>query len=154
MLTLCEAHLGPRGFRAIDVDCHVGPRSIVRIFIERMAQEAEASALPTLDDCAEASRTIGTVLDGAEDLIPGGYDLEVSSPGLDRRLRLRSDFQSVVGEQVKLKLTESLEGKGANVTGRLLKVSDDNVTVEVSGEERTVPFDKIKRANRVWVFNK
>ena len=106
VLELCDTHLGPRGFRAVDVDCHVAGKSIVRIFIERLRLQAEAelsSAEPetavspkrpqtSIEDCAEVSRLIGPVLDTVE-FIPGPYDLEVSSPGVERRLRLVSDFE-------------------------------------------------------------
>jgi ribosome maturation factor RimP len=127
------------------VDCHVGGRSLIRIFLER--PQADIS----LEECAEASRLISPALEG-EDLFPGPYDLEVSSPGLDRRLRIRADFDSVVGKVLKLKLTESLEGKGANLTGELLRVVADDLWVKVLGEERRIPLEKVKRANVVWHF--
>src|SRR5687767_6805867 len=115
ILELCEKHLEPEGFRAVDVDCHLAGRSIVRIFIERIVPSGGDST-PSLENCASASRLLGPVLE-ADPMIPGAFDLEVSSPGLDRRLRLDKDFEQVVGEEVKLKLIERIESIGANLTG-------------------------------------
>lgn len=151
VLGLCEQHLGPKGFRAVDVDCHTGGRSLVRIFIERgLASGApDPSRSPSIDDCADASRLIGAALE-TMDLFEGGYDLEVSSPGLDRRLRLDEDFEAAIGEEVKLKLVENWDGRGINLTGKLERVEDGAVIVSVDKEQRRVPLDKIRRANRVW----
>src|SRR4051794_16535757 len=84
ILSLSENVLEPQGFRVVDVDCRVGHRSLLRIFIERAGSQN-----PTLDDCASASRLLSAQLDTDEEILPGAYDLEVSSPGLDRRLRLK-----------------------------------------------------------------
>ena len=156
ILDLCETHLAPQGFHAVDVDANVGPTSIVRIFVERVVQNTPDLGTPispgtSLEHCAQASRLIGDVLD-AQEVMPAGYSLEVSSPGLDRRLRVLGDFEGVVGKEVKMKLTESIEGKGANLTGTLQSVDGNVVVLKVSGQERRVPLEKIKRANVVWHF--
>ena len=153
ILDLCEKCLNPLGFRAVDVDCHVAGTSIVRIFIERRLPTAEPTGAATIQDCAQVSRLMSPLID-AENVIPGGYELEVSSPGLDRRLRLTEDFEKVVGEEVKLKLAEKLETLGANVTGKLLRAEGDSITVLAQGKEVPVPLNKIRRANRVWNFEK
>lgn len=118
----------------------------MRLFIERASGEP-----PTLDDCANASRAIGDILEN-ENLIPGAYDLEVSSPGLDRRLRVRADFEKSVGSDIKLKLTDSVEGLGANVTGKLERVDAAGVIVLTQKKEWPIPLSKIKQANVVWRF--
>ena len=153
LLALCEKVLGPSAFRPVDVDCRLGGKSLIRIFIERTgAQEGGKPGTATIEDCAKASGLMGTALE-AESLIPGHYDLEVSSPGLERRLRLRSDFEQCIGGEVKLKLTESLQGKGANVTGVLRKVENGDIVVALGNAEILVPLLKIKRANLVWHFS-
>lgn len=152
ILDLCQKYLEPQGFRAVDVDCHVAGKSIVRIFIERI-QPLGGDSTPSLENCAEASRLLGPVLD-SEEMIPGRYELEVSSPGLDRRLRLSEDFERVVGEEVKLKLVEKIETLGANLTGKLLKAEGDTITVFTQGKEVPVALPKIKRANRVWQYKR
>lgn len=133
-------------FRVVDLDCRPGGRSLMRVFIER---KDSAAAQVTLDNCAEASRKLDTVLE-SHNLFPGPYDLEVSSPGLERRLRLRSDFEQMSGRKVKLKLTAKLEGRGANLTGWITKVESGNVILKVDNQEVEVPLQMIKQANLVW----
>jgi ribosome maturation factor RimP len=147
ILELCERTLSPLGFRAVDVDFRTAGRSLLRLFIERMKTEASAATGVSIEDCAEVSRTLGPVLD---EKIAGAYDLEVSSPGLDRRLRLRSDFEGAVGEEVKLKLAEKLPGRGANLTGQLVRVDKDEVFVTVGKDEVAVALGLIVQAVRVW----
>lgn len=147
-MTLCDTVLSPEGFRTVDLDCRVGSRSLLRIFIERLAEGASAPA--TIGDCASASRLIGTALDAEPEIIPSTYDLEVSSAGLDRRLRLRADFEKSVGQEVKLKLTESVVGLGANVTGALAQVKTDELVVNVNKKDWTIALSKVCRANLIW----
>jgi ribosome maturation factor RimP len=147
ILSLSEKTLEPKGFRVVDVDCRVGPRSIVRLFIERAPSQP-----PTLDDCATASKLVSEVYDTDSELIPGAYDLEVSSPGLDRRLRLREDFEKASGQDLKLKLTDSIPGLGANVTGKLERVDAENVVMNVNKKEWPIPLTKVRQANIIWRF--
>jgi len=152
ILELCEKTLSPLGFRPVDLDFRLSGRSLLRLFIERMRAEAVPApeAAPggvSIEDCAEVSRTLGPLLD---DRIQGAYDLEVSSPGLDRRLRLRTDFEGAVGQDVKLKLAEKLPGRGANLTGRLVRVDKDEVFVDVGKDEVPVPLGLVVQAVRVW----
>jgi ribosome maturation factor RimP len=151
VLGIAQKVLLGHGLRPVDVDCRVGPRSLVRIYIERL--RAEAGQNVSVEDCAEASRELGTHID--ESFFMGPFDLEVSSPGLDRRLRLDSDFTKVVGDEVKLVLLTAVEGFGSKVRGRLVKVEEDGVIVLVAGKpEHKFAYENIKQANRVWEFNK
>lgn len=156
VLELCEGVLTGRGYRVIDLDCRVAGRSLVRLFIERTVSEASTEkerdkkpGTASIDDCAEASRVVSTLLDDPG-VLPGAYDLEVSSPGLDRRLRLEADFQSVVGNDIKLKLRESIPGLGANVTGRLEAVEGGALRVLSQKKEWPIRLGQIVRANVVW----
>lgn len=152
-MDLCDQALPPLGYRAVDLDFRVGRRSLVRLFIERIAPvgaTAEAPQTPggvSLEDCALVSRTLGPLLDVR---IPTAYDLEVSSPGLDRRLRLKPDFEKAVGDDVKLRLAEKLPGRGANLTGRLIRVDKDEVFVAVGRDEVPVPLGTVVQAVRLW----
>lgn len=148
LLTLCEKELEPKGYRVVDLDCRIGGRSLLRVFIERLGS-VDTSAQVTLDDCVAVSRALNESLESF-DGIPGAFDLEVSSPGLDRRLRLQSDFAASAGSEVQLKLVESLEGVGSQVRGTVLEVNENNVLVGSSGKEIAVPWKKIRQANRVW----
>lgn len=144
ILQLCDSLMAPLGFRVVDLDCRVSGRSLLRVFIERVGGET-----PSLEDCSRVSRTLSEKLDEGE-LIPGSYDLEVSSPGLDRRLRLESDFLRAKGQEIRLKLFERLPGRGANVAGKITKVETGNVWVEVDQEEVAIALPKVKQANIVW----
>jgi ribosome maturation factor RimP len=100
----------------------------------------------TLEDCARVSRDCSALLD-AEDLVAGQYRLEVSSPGVERRLRKREHFERQVGRRVHAVLREPLEGR-KRFTGTLKRVRDDAIELELpEGGEAEVPLAAIKRAN-------
>ena len=148
LLTLCSETVEPQGYRIVDLDCRVGGRSLLRIFIERIGSDP-ASAKVSLDDCVAVSRSLGERLETYSGL-PGAFDLEVSSPGLDRRLRLRSDFDANQGQEVELKLIDRIEGIGSRLKGQVLGTDPEKVRVAWSGKEVGVPWTKIKQANRIW----
>jgi ribosome maturation factor RimP len=118
-----------------------GPENkpIVRIFIDKPQGV-------THEDCSEMSTHLGTILD-VEDFIHASYTLEVSSPGLERGLYKRADFERFAGSQVKMKSRQPIGGQ-RNFRGRLLGLDGGDVLVEdrTSGQVR-VPFDWITKAN-------
>ncbi|HWR15945.1 MAG TPA: ribosome maturation factor RimP [Terriglobales bacterium] len=83
----------------------------------------------TLEDCENVSREVSTILD-VEDPIKGSYTLEVSSPGLDRKLRNASDYERFRGSLVKVQTLEPVNGT-RNFEGRLQEVNDGRVTLEL-----------------------
>jgi len=99
----------------------------------------------TIDDCAQVSRELGTVLDVRE-LIPNPYVLEVSSPGLTRPLKKPEDFQKYRNHLVKVKTFEPLEGR-KNFKGTLLGLEGDLVRVVVDGQDYEIPLKSIAKAN-------
>ncbi len=150
LLNIAESALEPQGFRVVDLDFVPAGRSLIRFFIDKKVAAAPANpAHVSLEECAEVSRLLDTVLEN-ENFVSGAYDLEVSSPGLDRRLRLRGDFEKAVGKQLKLKLVEKVEGVGANCTGTLVQVDEKDLVVSVDGRERRLALAQVKRANEVW----
>ena len=80
------------------------------------------------------------------DPFPGAYVLEVSSPGIDRPLRTPAHFQAAVGEQVKVKTSEAVEGR-KNFKGALVSATEDAVVIEADGAEVALPFAIISKAN-------
>lgn len=149
VLSLCETQLAPHGLRPVDADVRIGPKSLVRIFVERVSDKNEPTSM---DDCRRANELISPAIE-AEDLTEGSYDLEVSSPGLDCRLRLISDFNRIVNEEVKLELHESMPQVGANVRGILKEVNEDGtIKVFTSGKDVVIPLGNIRKANRIWNF--
>ncbi len=149
LLKLCDLHLGPHGFRALDVDVRIAGKSLVRVFIE----SADGKSGVSIDDCAKSSRLLGPVIE-AGNLVPGVYDLEVSSPGLERRLRTFEDFSKVVGSQVRLKLvTDTGSLKGPVVSGQLIAAEEDGISVKQPGvPEKKLPFCQVRQANLIWNF--
>jgi ribosome maturation factor RimP len=118
-----------------------GPENkpIVRVFIDKPHGV-------THEDCSDVSVHLGTILD-VEDFIHASYTLEVSSPGLERGLYKRSDFERFVGSQAKMKTREPIDGQ-RNFRGTLLGVDGDYVLFDdrTNGQVR-VPLDWIKKAN-------
>jgi ribosome maturation factor RimP len=118
-----------------------GPENkpIVRIFIDKPQGV-------THEDCAEVSTHLGTILD-VEDFIHASYTLEVSSPGLERGLYKRADYERFAGHNVKMKARQPIEGQ-RNFRGRLLGLDGNDVLFDdrTNGQVR-VPLDLITKAN-------
>lgn len=118
-----------------------GPENkpIVRIFVDKPAGV-------THEDCSEVSFHVGTILD-VEDFIHASYTLEVSSPGLERGLYKRADYERFAGSNAKLRTRRAINGQ-RNFRGELLGIEGDEVLFEdrTNGRVR-IPFDAIARAN-------
>lgn len=99
----------------------------------------------SLDDCVAVTRRVGLLLD-AEDYIPGRYRLEVSSPGLTRRLTSRQEFEHFIGRAIKV------IRKQGETRGVLKEVDAEGILVETDGATETVPFGDIVRANLDFEF--
>ena len=97
-----------------------------------------------VDDCALVSHEVSGVLD-VEDPIPGDYNLEVSSPGLDRPLFELSHFERYQGESVQLALLAPVAGK-RKMTATLVAVDGDTLVMELDGESLRVPYSQVDRA--------
>ena len=98
----------------------------------------------SLDDCAAVSREIGQLLD-IEDFIDQAYNLEVSSPGLNRPLKSMADFQRFTGRKAKIKTIEPIGGEHVFV-GRILQASEETILFEVDRREVTIPFAQVSKA--------
>lgn len=129
------------GYEIIDLEMKIGGRDgVVRVFIDKPEGIG-------LDDCEIVSRQVSTVLD-VEDPIPGRYSLEVSSPGLDRRLTKPAHFERFAGEDVRIRLRAPIEGR-RNFRGAICGVDEDSVEVEVDGQSHRLPIAKIASARLV-----
>lgn len=104
-----------------------------------------------VDDCARVSRQLSALLD-VEDPIQGHYTLEVSSPGMDRRLFTRAQFAAFEGANVKLSLKAPYEGR-RRFKGLLCGFEDGDVVVRSGDQEYLFPFEDIERANVVPSFD-
>ncbi|MDH3481899.1 MAG: ribosome maturation factor RimP [Gammaproteobacteria bacterium] len=129
------------GYELADLEVRLGGKNgLVRLFID----SPEGIGL---DDCAKVSRAVSALLD-VEDPVPGNYNLEVSSPGLDRKLRKVEHFQRFIGQTVKVKLRFPLEGR-RRFRGTLLSAGDQNIVVEVDGESYSLALATIDTARLV-----
>lgn len=112
---------------------------IVRVFIDKPGGV-------THDDCSDVSVHLGTVLD-VEDFIHSAYTLEVSSPGLERGLYKRADYERFAGSEARIKVRTPVSGQ-RNFRGRIVSVDETQVIFEdrTSGRVR-LPIDAIAKAN-------
>jgi ribosome maturation factor RimP len=101
-----------------------------------------------LDTITAVSEKVSRRLD-AEGFDPGPYSLEVSSPGVERPLRRPDEFARRVGETVKVKTAEPLNGSRVH-RGTLVSAGDEAVTIATEAGERTVPYEEIESARTVF----
>ncbi|MDE2488612.1 MAG: ribosome maturation factor RimP [Alphaproteobacteria bacterium] len=115
--------------------------------LQIMAERPDGEML--IEDCAKLSRTLSEVLDAA-DPISGEYTLEVSSPGVDRPLTRKQDFETYEGYEARLELDRLAEGR-KRFKGVLAGVEGDNIAIDLEGEEETtlIPFAWIQEAKLV-----
>ncbi|HXY16209.1 MAG TPA: ribosome maturation factor RimP [Terriglobales bacterium] len=121
------------GLEVVDVEMRGGGNSrMLRIVIDKPAAgPGEKAAGVTHEDCANLSREVSTILD-VEDVVPGGsYVLEVSSPGLDRKLSRPADFQRFIGNRVKLTTRNPVNGN-RHFVGRLTSFGDAVLTLDLA----------------------
>jgi ribosome maturation factor RimP len=120
----------------------------LRLFIEREGSTALGGGV-TLDDCSEVSRDASAVLD-VEDIIPHHYHLEVSSPGLDRKLRTEAEFARFQGKTAKVKLKTPAPDGQKLLRGHLESAPPGRVAVLVDGKRIEVAFDNVEDAHLVF----
>src|SRR5882672_8244040 len=129
------------GIEIVDVQLLGGGRSrVLRIFIDKPAGVTHA-------DCEFMSQQVGTILD-VEDVVPGAhYTLEVSSPGVERKLTKPREFERFVGQKVKVTLRQPVENQ-RHWVGALKSFAEGIITLEPSpGRSVTFPLDQVEKAN-------
>jgi len=136
---LLEPEVNTLGYELVDLELRLGGRSgLVRLFID-------SKDGITLDDCERVSHQVSALLD-VEDPIPGHYVLEVSSPGLNRRLRKPADFGRFCGERAKVQLhAPNAEGR-RRFTGVLTAADEDGFSIEVDGVIHHLRFEEVETA--------
>ena len=129
-----EPVLHDHGLELVDLDWRPHrPRGALRVFVDRRGGVG-------VGDCERVSREIGDLLD-VSGLISQAYDLEVSSPGLDRQLRKEREYRWAVGKLVRCWLSG-----GTEIRGRLVEVGVELLTLEQAGERVEVPRGEITKA--------
>ncbi len=146
--SLVEPVLARDGYELVEVEwLRQGGRWTLRLFIDKAGGVQ-------IDDCQAVSRTVEPMLD-VEDFIEPAYDLEVSSPGLDRPLRKPKDFERFAGQRVQVKAYGPVAGTAPGQAGRkhwtgALKGFDATaaaVLVDVDGVLHRIPHDQIAKAH-------
>ena len=123
----------------------LGKDSVLRIFIETDDEKGI-----DVEDCARVSRQVSSILD-VEDPITGEYNLEVSSPGLDRPLFSLAQYQAYIGSIVSLRLRVPFDGR-RKFKGQLMGIESEDIVIRVDQEEYLLPIDLIDKANVVPQF--
>lgn len=125
---------------------------VLRLFIDRVrgasggaSDKDAAQSGVTIDDCTAVSREIGNLLE-VNEVIPRAYSLEVSSPGLDRRLRKPSDFKRFTDRRVMIKLKSPLDGR-RKFKGRLLGLDEGFIRLLVEKEVMELELDQTERVS-------
>ena len=134
-----------RGLEVWDIVSRREPTGqVIRVFIDRPGPAATPEESVSIEDCAEVSREMGTILD-VEDPLPFTYTLEVSSPGLDRPLRGPEDYRRFAGRLAKIVVNEAVDNQKA-FEGRLRGVDDNTVLLEgPKGRMHRLPMRLIAR---------
>ena len=153
------------GLEILDIEFLGGGKArMLRVFLDKPAAGNDPLAGVTHEDCANFSREFGTILD-VEDLMPGAYTLEVSSPGLDRKLVKAADFTRFTGSRVKL-MTRDPVNNNRYFEGRLERFEDGRLTLDLSvashksrkrmgdqaGTKIEIEFANVEKANLVPEF--
>ena len=139
--TIVEPGVQALGFELVDAEVvGQGRNAVLRVYIDHPDGI-------TVNDCARVSRQLSAVLDVA-DPIAGQYVLEVSSPGLDRPLRTRHDFERFQGAQVRIRMVLPVDGK-RTFTGRLLGLEGENIVLEGDGERYDLALADVDKARLV-----
>jgi len=121
---IAERVAASSGLELVEVEFRGGGKSrLLRIFIDKPGGV-------THEDCANLSREVSTILDG-EDVVPGSYLLEVSSPGLDRKLSRPADFERFTGSRVKIMTREPVNGN-RHFDGRLQSFQQGRLTLDLA----------------------
>ncbi len=133
------------GMELVDVELHGrGPSATLRIFLDKPAGI-------THKDCQVVSVQVGALLD-VEDLIEDHYTLQVSSPGMERKLVKPGDYQRFIGRQINLALKTAREGR-RRFRGLLLGIEQETVRVDIGdGQVASFEYGEIEKANLVAEF--
>lgn len=139
---LIEPSLHDMGFELVRVTVSGKQRPTLQIMAERLDRGPM-----TVEHCAEVSRTVSALLD-VDDPFPGAYQLEVSSPGVDRPLTRPADYERFAGFEARIETREPIDGR-RRFRGHILGLDGDSVRIRLAEGEQTIALDAIKKAKLV-----
>jgi ribosome maturation factor RimP len=143
LVAMLEPTIERLGYELFDLDVRLDGGGLLRLFIDSLDPDAGIG----LEDCEKVSRQVSALLD-VEDPIPGGYTLEVSTPGLDRRLVKAQHFERFAGSRVKVKLKRLVDGR-RNFKAKLVGCDNSNVLLREGKSEFSIPLQEIDTARVV-----
>ncbi len=149
--TLAQQACAREGCELYDVEIGgTAKHRILRVFVD-------GDKVPvTIEQCANVSQALGLLLD-VEDVVPGGpYELEVSSPGLERHLREPRHYEKSIGQTIRVVLEAPLAGAeklGVSLEGILKGATEGAIRLQGRDNEWEIPYKQIKRARTVYEFN-
>jgi ribosome maturation factor RimP len=159
---IAERVASSSGLEVVEIEFLGGGKArMLRVFLDKASAGTDPLAGVTHEDCANFSREFGTILD-VEDVMPGSYTLEVSSPGLDRKLIKAADFTRFAGSRLKLTTRQPVDNN-RHFEGRLESFKDGRLTLDLSvashksrkkmgavaGEKIEIEFANVEKANLV-----
>ena len=168
---LIEPIAAELGLELFDIDLPSGRNGILRVYISRPKQEdglanssseseessqqdaeKDNQAGVSLGDCTAVSKKIAALPELGEGVLDS-FTLEVSSPGVNRRLRSKEHFEGAIGEHVMVKFSGS-DNKNKKVKGTLIAFDGESVTLEIDGSSAplVVPFEDIKESRVDFLF--
>ena len=137
---LVEPILAERGMELVELTCRPqGRQQVVRLLVDKVGGV-------TIANCAQINQQMSNALE-ATNLIEGSYTVEVSSPGLDRPLTTKRDFERALGEDLQMGVADP-EGRVRDVSGMLLAVQHEAVVLKTPQGNVTVPFLDIRTAKK------
>lgn len=136
---IAEPLVEHEGLEMVDVEYHRESRGMVlRLYLDRVGGVS-------LDDLTRVSRQLGDLLD-IHDAVPGAYTLEVSSPGINRRLRRPDHFARYIGKKVRVRTVHPVDGRRSFV-GTLEAVEPEEIVVAAADQRHAIRFADIAQAN-------
>lgn len=142
LISIIEPTIDAMGYELVRVQIQGSRRQTLQV----MADRKDGAAM-TVDDCSDISHAVSAVLD-VEDPISGAYNLEISSPGIDRPLTRAKDFTNWAGFDCKVEAKGLEEGR-KRFSGQLLGMEESDVLLRIDGEDVRIPLDAISKAKLV-----
>lgn len=141
--SMTEPLINSMGYELVDVDyVKEGKEWYLRFYVD-----SNSPAGMTLDDCEKISHALSEFLDH-EDPVPHGYNLQVSSPGIERPLKKPSDFARFTGQCIRLKTFQAIDGR-RNWKGEILSAGKEGIVLRADGTDTEIPYHLIVSARLV-----
>lgn len=141
--SLIEPTIKSLGFEIYDICIRIGRTRLARVLIDSKNSVG-------VEDCANVSKEVEQIIDTA-DIIEYQYNLEVSSPGIERRLTKKEHFEKYIGECVDVVVKEKIEGR-SHFKGKLINIDNNNCIIDIDNKTYEIDINNIEKAKNIFVF--